>query len=652
MRFNFTIFLLILNIITFGFIALLNQRTEETGLKAGSLSESIGHEIIEANRIVLRGAGIKKARVLTRKGSTWAMTEPIQWAANYFAVNRILNQLQFLEEEASFSVQEIKKIGQSLGDYGLESPLLQLSISSTDNTSELSMGNPTEIGNNVYLLGPDGNQIYVVNHQAIDSLLVDLNDLRSRKIFDIPVFEIEALGLQIRNTKTTANGELRVRIAHTNGGWTLEAPLNADADTSRVSNVINTLSAIKVERFIEPNASDPVLQGLESPFMRVTLQGNKRQQTLLLGNKDPSAQGKPTYFARLDGNPTIFTVQAAPFNELQKAQEDLRERNFMNFTPSKLHSIHITEDDLKIRLQKLETGEWQVIHSKKGTNITPQRADHDVMIELIASLRSLRAIDFANDTSTPSDLDRFGFNSPRRTISLTHSDDSETELILAHPENENRKLYARVNGTEFIYEVDRRSTLETFSLNELKYRNRILDTLPEAARIHSIKLENLDNGTTIFEYVQKDPLIPWVALLAEETNTRRHAVLQLIEDLRNFKVKSYLIDHYTDAYPLDNEASLPWSFQISAKILLPGDETAVEDHRSYVFTKRISGTQQPGGSKKYNSVFQIQQSTLDALYILTEDMPLPPEAKGEAVPEPQAIEAIPEPQSPAIKKDA
>ena len=37
----------------------------------------------------------------------------MQWSANYFAINRILNQLQFLEEEASFPVDDIEKTGQS-----------------------------------------------------------------------------------------------------------------------------------------------------------------------------------------------------------------------------------------------------------------------------------------------------------------------------------------------------------------------------------------------------------------------------------------------------------------------------------------------------------------------------------------------------------
>ena len=103
-----------------------------------------------------------------------SLIEPMQWSANYFAINRILNQLQFLEEEASFSVDEIEKTGQSLADYGLENPLLKIVIAKGDETVSISIGTLTEIGNNVYFLGPDAQEIFVVNRQVIDLSLIHI----------------------------------------------------------------------------------------------------------------------------------------------------------------------------------------------------------------------------------------------------------------------------------------------------------------------------------------------------------------------------------------------------------------------------------------------------------------------------------------------
>jgi hypothetical protein len=644
MRFKFTLFLLTLNVITFGLILSLNKKTEQANSQTGGLSAMIGREVIEADRIELNGKGLDTPRILEHDGSSWKITAPMQWSANYFAINRMLNQLQFLEEEASFSVAEIKQTGQTLADYGLEEPQLHLTISHKDESIELSVGTATEIGNNFYLLGPSKKDVFVVNSQVIESLLVDLGDLRNREIFNIPVFEIDALSLQIRAPEAVGNADFRVRVARTNNGWIFEAPLTAEADATQVANTINTLTAAKVVEFKEQEASDPILQGLENPTMRVTLHGNKRQQTLLIGNQVPTTKDKETstYFARIEDNPTVFTVAAAPFDKLREAQEGLRERSFMNFAPAALTSIDLSEGDLQIRLQKLETGSWQVIESTAETVIQPRHADPEIIAKLIDDLKNLRASTFAVDSPTPTDLDRLGFNTPRRSIKLSLGDE-QTTLRLAHPESENEKLYARSDKAEYIYTVDRRSTLQTIPLNAAYYRKRTLETLPEAAKIKSIQLENLLTGQIIFSHTLKDQDLIWLKALSDTAEVQQGAILTLLDAIRQFKVKTYLVDGYKDAYSLDSETTRPWLYRLSAEILLPGDETDRSDTRSYVFAKRFSGTVQVGASSLHNVIFEIPQITLDALYTLTDDMQPPPEASDQPLAQQAPIPPVPEP---------
>lgn len=647
MRFKFTAFLLVLNVITFGLILSLNKKAEQLSAQTGGLSGMIGRGVIEADRIELNGNGLDAPRILEHDGSSWSITQPMQWSANYFAVNRILNQLQFLEEEASFSLAEIEQTGQSLADYGLEEPWLQLKISNHDESIELSVGTVTEIGNNFYLLGPNGKDIFVVNEQVIQSLLVDLGDLRNREIFDIPVFEIDALSLEISTPEAAVgNSNFRVRIARTNTGWIFEAPLSAEADATQVANTINTLTAAKVVEFKELETSDPILQGLENPAMRVTLHGNKRRQTLLIGNKVPTSDAKeaPTYFARIEDNPTVFTIAAEPFDKLREAEEALRERSFMSFDPTALTSIELSEGDLQIRLQKLETGNsWQVVESNVDTNIQPRHADPEIIAKLIDDLKNLRASGFAVDSPTPTDFDRLGFNVPRRTIKLSLGDDTTT-LLIAHPENENEMLYARSDKAEYIYTVNRRATLKAIPLNAAYYRKRTLETLPQAAKIKSIQLENLLTGQVIFSHTLEDEDRIWLKALIDLPKTHREATLSLLEAIRHFRVKTYLIDEYTDAYPLDSETTRPWVFRLSAELLLPGDETDRSETRTYVFTHRFSGSIQVGASEKHNAIFEIPQETIDALYVLTDDMQPPPEASDQPISTQKTIAPLAEPK--------
>ncbi len=642
MRIQFTAFLLVLNIITFGLIVLLGKKAEDDKIQAGGLSGMISREAIEATRIELSGKGLDTPRVLERSGSSWKITQPIQWPANYFAINRILNQLQFLEEEAFFSIDEIERTGQSLADYGLENPWIQLTISNKEDVIELRIGNITEIGNNFYVLGPDKKNVFVINRQFIDGLLVDLNDLRNREIFDIPVFEVKALSLQMNNPEAVGDSDLKVRIAYTNNGWMFESPLTAEANASQVSNAINALTAARVLEFKSSETGDPILQGLENPMMRITLHGNKRQQTLFIGNKT-SSNARPAYYARIEGNPTIFSVEAETFDSLRESEKTLRERSILNFDLENLTSIDLSEADHMVRLQKLETGNWQVIESNTEAGIQPYRADSTIVAQLIEKLKNLRASDFAIDSPTPADLDRLGFNNLRRKVQLA-AKDQKFVLSLAHPVNENEKLYAKSNKAEYIYTVDRRSTLKMIPLNAAYYRDRILEVLPEAAKITRIQLDNLSEDETIFVYSLENPDGLWLEALIDLSEDERETVFKLLDTIKKFKVKEYLVEGYSDEYILDSTTTRPWTYRLSAEMLLPDDEDGRRETRSYVFTERFSGTSQVGASKLHDVIFSIPQTTIDALYAFTNDIQLPPEAISEALPEQPEMTPVPEPK--------
>ena len=643
MRFKFTVILLALNLASFGLIFYLDQKNQEREPAEGGLSAKIGPQLLDANRIELDGRDLESKRVIERNGATWRLSEPLQWSANYFAINRILNQLQFLEEEASFSVSEIAQTGQTLADYGLEEPLLTITVSEGSKPITLSIGTLTEVGNNVYLLGPDGEEIFVVDRQVIDGLLVDLSDLRTREIFEIPVFEVDALGLQIR-TNTTADGSfLRVRLARNNGSWSFEAPLSAKADPELVAKMINTLTAAKVGRFISETDATLSDYGLDAPAMQVTLSGNQRAQSLLLGDLDPDVQGATHYFAKLADNPAIFNVLAEPFDQLREAQEALRDRNFMTFIPENVSTIHISENGQDIRVQKLETGNWQVLETNTENEVQLHRADLNLMEHLLESLSELQASGFAVDAPNPSELERLGFNQPRRTVKLLMNEGASLTLSLAHPDDENEALYAKTDDADFIYQVDRRPTLRLLPLNTLEYRDRSLESLPAAAEIIELRIIDLKNETALLNLKLDEA--DWNVYLEKNRSDQAEVILQLIDSIRNMRVKRYLLDAFSpEAYPVDSDRSLPWAFRLSATVRLPGGDSDRLETFDYFLTERLSGTVQVGGSPRHDVIFEIPQLLIDAIHELTDKMELPPEAEERPVPAPKAVESIPDPK--------
>lgn len=648
MRLKFTFFLLALNLVVFGLIVYLGQEKQSAQSGERGLASQIGRELIDADRIELRGSGLEAPQVLVREGTSWALEKPMRWPANYFAVNRILNQLQFIEEEASFSIDELASTGQTLEDYGLREPSLNLTIAEGDKAVSLSVGTLTEIGNNVYLLGPGKDRVYVIERQVIDGLLLNLNDLRKREIFEIPVFEVQELSLQIRSSDIGTTSDLKVRLANNGGKWSFEAPLTAEADPALVSNTINTLAAVKVGRFIEPGTIDPLRLGLENPFMRVTLHGNKRRQTLTVGNLDPAREnGAPFYYAKLESNPAVFTVQARPFDELVQAQEALRERHFMNLEGRQLDAIHLSENGRQLRLQTIESGQWQVLESNGDNELQPRRADRAVVDQMVADLTNLRASEFAVDAPVSVDLERLGFNQPRRVVKIFFEDGTSMTLELAHPEEDNETLYARTDHAEFIYEVERRPTLQSLPLSALHFRSRNLESLPQAAVVKSLALIDAETAEPVFRYSLGSGQTDWASVLkaAIEDEDDRQAVMTLRDAIRNFRVSHYLKDGFEpEGYPLGPERVLPWRYRLEATLLLPGSDSDQTRKDAYVFTKRLSGSKQFGGSANHQTMFELTQRMIDALYQLTDSMDPPPEARGESPESPDTIQPVAEPK--------
>ena len=135
----------------------------------------------------------------------------------------------------------------------------------------------------------------------------------------------------------------------------------------------------------------------------------------------------------------------------------------------------------------------------------------------------------------------------------------------------------------------------------------------------------------------------WNDLIEKFDTEYRDQIRVLLDAIRRFEVKSYLIDSYAEAYPVDAENSVPWLFQLSATIQPPGGETDRTETREYTLTERLSGTVQVAGSKQYNTIFEIPQPLIDALSELTDKIEIPPEMTDKPVIAPKLVEPLPAP---------
>lgn len=644
MRTKVTLVLVFLNVALFFFIFGYerNWRTERASLEARR--RVLGPETADIRTIEIAGPGFTTIR-LVRKGDDWALTEPLDWPANPHAVSRIVNELQFLDHISSFTVQDLEKNGQSLADYGLATPKLTVMFTSGENgvlrPITLPIGDDTKADNRLYVLSPDGTRVHVVSQSLARSLALPVEELRADTLFTIPVFEARSLTLQ-----NAAN--LRVRIRRDAGRWAFEAPIIARANKTSTELVINALNTLRVRAFTAPGG-EPVPGG--TPTLRITLEGNNRRETLILGSElgstaipetaagSAAASPRPDieFSATLEGKSAAFsvTVPGALLDALRNAQEVLRETRVLDFEPSAVTGLILTApNQSELVLQRLDgaTGvsPWQIARRDITQGPPTRSADPDAVQRLIDQLARLSALKFQSDAPADADLENWGFNQPEREITVTLAAAQNTtrtlHLQIGVTTPRDGRAYARLAGERFIYAVDPAILAET-TISPLAYRDRLLRDLPAAATLVAIKITDMQNNAVVANRALSDE--------------RPGSPLQVLAtQLHTLRSRRFVHDGFTDKVAAGGQER-PWRYRLETTLALPAGSSVQTETETLYLTERVGGTLQLAGSERLSAVFELEQPLVDALWTVTYSArdPGPPP---DATPATPAVESNPD----------
>lgn len=637
MRTKVTLVLIFLNLVLFYYIFYFEDRWKKD------------REMLEARRRVLPPeiAGMDSFSRTSRsgqvvrlekdkRGDNWWLTQPYEWPANLNSVVRIHNELQFLENQTKFKVADLPKTGLSLADYGLAQPAMTIVYTAGGRSFELKVGDDTKTGNRLYVLSPDGEYVHVVGRSLADTLGLPLAELRSESVFTVPVFEVRSLSVQSGTTKT--------RLRRDAARWVFETPIQARAGKAAVETTVNSLNALHARRFVE--ARDPELErsGLDNPILRVTLEGNARRETLLIGGPAPLPEGTTPepdagdYYARFEDKPVVFTtsISQALLTDLKGAQEKLRDTRVLDFDPQTVSSITVTSaGQPTLTLQRLEgaavtepdaaTG-WQLVQrAPAGQAPATQPADPEVVARLLRTLQELTAVKFVTEAPSAADIEALGFNRPDREVTLNFPVSanlpyaSSLTLLLGSSPDRRDAAFAKLGNSDYIYQVSPEVLREVPS-SALDFRTRLIRELPSGARLTGLKLVDLSSGNPVCEYTAA----AGAGLTAEsiapgETPDRRKALIALLGGVRSLRAGRFVALEFSPD-GVEYEGTLrKWKYRLEVSLVLAsGAESAQTEAFSVNFSERLGGTTQLGGTGSLGGVsWVLPQDILDALFALT-----------------------------------
>ncbi len=637
MRTKITLVLLIAVCISLSYIIFFEKDYNTDPRISDARSLILSSEIAEIDYLKIEASRLPSNPILKKTIKGWELVSPVSWPANFFAVNRILAQLQFLEKENSFLVEQLNESGQTLADFGLDPADLTLTYGQKGEVNQIKIGHPTAMGNRLYILSPDKLRIHVVSLSLLESLSVRIEELRSNDIFETPVFEIHSWNLQLKEP-----GNLRVRLTQKNNNWLFETPISARANEAAVETLLNQIADLNIHSFVKDNGSDLELLGLLNPSIRITLEGNGTRESVLIGDQAPNPEGHTLYYAKKERQSTVFTVNIDFLNTLKSAQIGLRDRRLFSGTEENVQSITLSKSGSSpVLLQKLENGMWQV--GSRGTDQSLQTMPGDTAI-ITNFLRrllwsdALPDIGFVSDAPSAADLEKYGLELPLWKVDVSSkaqsSDTQEAEEGSDEIGNllesisfglfegrETNHVYAKISNSPSVYLLDS-SILKELRTTPNHYRDRLLPGIPEGTKINALKITDLKDSKTILSINATGEETSWENELAALNEIQQKAVVELLQSLETFEAKAFLNNEFTSSIDFAGKAQ-PWSFLLEASITPQGGDETQASVFSLHLSETTGGTTLLAGSEELNLVFETDQTFLDAFTAIVSQRPEP-----------------------------
>lgn len=608
--------LIVLNLAAFGLILTLRDRQQNhshahpigLNLPAGTF------ESLES--LTISTPLLPKDRIFVKKKQQWMIQSPVEWAANPFAIQRLLNQLEFLEHEISFKLEDMETSGQTLSDYGLHDPLLTIALKTVDQEFVIKIGRAHADENRLYILNPNQEEIIATSAHFLDPFLLDLAHLKSSSLFEIPPFEVQSLVIQMHQPKT-----IKMRLVQRDAQWMFEAPFSGLAQKPAVEATIAMLASLPIIQFIDSPSIE--LTGLQTPSITITQIGLERRETLWIGNRLNSIDAPPQVYAQLEGNPTIFTLPAEPLEALQKLQNDLRERHIVSTSLKDLQSLEISDHGSSIHLQRLENGTWNM----RFPDGTSKPADEPTIQDLIISLEHLEAVAFVSDTPSERDMERWGLTPPQKSIVI---ESSTSETLNFGKINTDGLLYAQKEGCPTVYTI-RTDELDPFATHPLFYKPRWLELIPKDYTLEGLQFLDLESQKIMLEYATHILIPPTEdAKLNEATETQSfsfeqylaqisprqaQALQKLLASCQHLRIQTFLEEKFNPQVAVTEPEPIQWKYRLQLSFNNP-QQTGQTVY--LFFTDRIGAQLQIGGDPQSATTFTLLPHWMDLLADLTQ----------------------------------
>ena len=233
-------------------------------------------------------------------------------------------------------------------------------------------------------------------------------------------------------------------VKETTDNWQLAKPFHVDADSEKVSQILDDILNKRVKQTLE--VTELGQYGLDAPSITFSLWTGKDTPTatFLIGKKAINF----SVYVKEKSEAHIFLIESSALDDLTKSPTDLRDRSVLKFNPETVSDIqfkHREAGPSTINCEK-RAGTWHIVHPLEA------KADAEEIETLLSELRSLKVSTFeADGADTKLQLEKSGLEDPRIQVELTDGDNTYAIDIGASIASEN-STHSRVYVKTAVYQ--------------------------------------------------------------------------------------------------------------------------------------------------------------------------------------------------------
>ncbi|HXA48889.1 MAG TPA: DUF4340 domain-containing protein [Candidatus Acidoferrum sp.] len=284
----------------------------------------------------------------------------------------------------------------------------------------------------VLLAGFGGAAVWVYKHPASDDGKKTADGSNTKLL---TIADDQFQGIKI--AKLT--GET-VELKKQNGKWLMTAPRQLTADQDAAGSMQSTLGSLTSDKLIEPNATDLKGFGLDQPTLDVSVaRKDGKTDRLLIGDDTPTGAGS---YAKLAGDPRVFTVSSTVKSTLDKRPDDLRDKRLLTFDGDKSSRVELAGKGAPVEFGKNGQNEWTIVKPR------PLRADGGAVDGLVSKLKDAKM----DVTSTPEEAAK-KFAGGAKVAVVTVTDAGGTQTLEVRRDQE-KNVYARSSVVDGVYKAN------------------------------------------------------------------------------------------------------------------------------------------------------------------------------------------------------